>query len=91
MRTPVGIGAGFFNHVPDPRHQMTGSKCVAGAIKIRRFSSETHLKSDAEMTDQCGRHYAVDTQLKGRPYRTVPGQFTFDPRASHGRYSVRYR
>ena len=24
MRTPAGIGAGFFNHVPDPRHQMTG-------------------------------------------------------------------
>ena len=31
---------------------------VVGAIKIRRFSSETHLKSDVEMTDHCGRHYA---------------------------------
>ena len=31
-------------------------KGVAGAIKIRRFSSETYFKSDVEMTDQCGRH-----------------------------------
>ena len=26
MRTSVGIGAEFFNHVPDPRHQMTDPK-----------------------------------------------------------------
>ena len=32
--------------------------CASGAIKIRRLSSETHLKSDAEMTDHCGRRHA---------------------------------
>ena len=31
-----------------------GDWCAVGAIKIRRFSSETHLKSDVEMTDHCG-------------------------------------
>ena len=29
---------------------------LSGAIKIRRFSSETYCKSDMEMTDHCGRH-----------------------------------
>ena len=37
--------------------------CASGAIKIRRFSSETHLKSDAEVTDHRGRHYVYE----GRP------------------------
>ena len=32
--------------------------CASGAIKICRLSSETHLKSDAEMTDHCGRRHA---------------------------------
>ena len=27
IRTSTGIGAGLFNHVPDPRHQMIGSGC----------------------------------------------------------------
>ena len=32
--------------------------CASGAITIRRLSSETRLKSDAEMTDHCGRRHA---------------------------------
>ena len=40
-----------------------GDWCAVGAIKIRRFSSETRLKSDAEMTDHCGRHH----RMGGRP------------------------
>ena len=42
------------------RAATSGVDChgVVGVIKIRRFSSETHLKSDVEMTDHCGRHYA---------------------------------
>ena len=32
--------------------------CASRAIKIRRLSSETRLKSDAEMTDHCGRRHA---------------------------------
>ena len=35
MRTPAGIGAGFFNHVPDPRHQMTDPGAVASPLKRR--------------------------------------------------------
>ena len=37
-----------------------------GAIKIRRFSSEMHLKSDVEMTDHCGRHYAPSVREPAR-------------------------
>ena len=37
--------------------------CASEAIKIRRLSSETRLKSDAEMTDHCGRHH----RMGGRP------------------------
>ena len=31
-----------------------------GSIKIRRLSSETRLKSDAEMTDHRGRHHRIE-------------------------------
>ena len=34
-----------------------------GSIKIRRLSSETRLKSDAEMTDHCGCHYACSSLM----------------------------
>ena len=38
MRTPAGIGVGLFNHVPDPRHQMTGSK--RGCRPVERAAAQ---------------------------------------------------
>ena len=49
---------------------------VVGTIKIRLFSSETHLKSDVEMTDHCGRHYA--------PYVGEPARHPLDRMGFYG-------
>ena len=38
--------------------------CASGAIKIRRLSSETRLKSDAEMTDHRGRRHAYGVVVR---------------------------
>ena len=53
----------YFGEDPEGRlgllHHTGVAICASVAIKIRRLSSETRLKSDAEMTDHCGRHHRM--------------------------------
>ena len=63
---PLSVGSAWtccFGEDPEGRLGLlchTGvAICASGAIKIRRLSSETRLKSDTEMTDRCGRHHRM--------------------------------
>ena len=62
---------------------------VAGAIKIRRFSSETYFKSDVEMTDQCGRHYAPGRTRGSNPRHLLQHRVVARSHVKNGRAHAR--